>query len=161
MSILETKGMAVYALIDGAIEKFECLNNIETGSDSVDRQDVTCYEDEFRRFKTGMAQAGEGTLGFQLDDENPTHTRIIQLADEGLSDIQFIFAMKNGPASAVPTVEDGELVLPTTRTWFTFTGDLSNPTPAFELGGVVTYTVTIQRNSKLKYIPKVETAEGG
>lgn len=70
MANIRSNGTKLYALVDGAIVAFMCYNAIDLGADTVNRIDVSCLDQKFKKYMKGTRDPGEGSLTVQLDDEN-------------------------------------------------------------------------------------------
>ena len=76
-----------------------------------------------------MNDPGDGSITFNLDPENDTHLKIIELAED-----RAVLTMYLGGSDGTgePTVASGTVTLPTTRTFWSFQATLAPSTPTFE-----------------------------
>ncbi|ENU80012.1 hypothetical protein F975_01764 [Acinetobacter sp. ANC 3789] len=149
MARIKAQGTKIYALVAGAIVRFTCYNAVDLGSDSTSKIDVTCLDDEEKSYEKGIVDPGEGTLTVQLDDENTSHATALSLAEAG-TELSWFVGSKGDDAA--PTVTNGNVTLPTTRNWATFTGYLNKSAPKIEADGVWTYAFPLVRTSSVNTI---------
>lgn len=153
MADMKTQGTHAYAFDGTELLRLECLTSIDFGTDSTTRIENTCLDEtQQKSYLNGLSDPGEGTLGFNVDIENASHLKLIEWAQEKKEGIQFFLGASDG--TAPPTVTTGNVTLPTTRTWWSFTGGVSTPAFTFEADSLVGGTVTLQRSSVVVMTPK-------
>jgi len=158
MSIL-SQGTNVYVLDpnDGtpAVLKIECATSLSPGGDPADQIEDTCLEAFERSYKAGLRTPGQATMGINADPDNESHLTLYGLSRENPAPV-LKFAIGWSDGTAAPTLNVGEdgFDLPTTRTWFTFQGYISDFPFDFTQNTVVTTEVSIQRSGNSAWIKK-------
>lgn len=137
------------------VVRFQCATSFNPGGNPADQIEDTCLEANDRTYKKGLRTPGTASLGCNADPENESHVRVYQLSQENADrDIKWAIGWSDG--SVPPTVDSsGDFELPTTRTWNTFEGYVSDFPFDFQLNAVVASTVTIQRSGGMAWVPKV------
>lgn len=133
----------------------ECATTFNPGGAPADQIEDTCLEDFERSYRPGLRTPGQATIGLNADPTNSSHVLMHELSETNPSpELKWAVGWSDG--TAPPTVDvSGDFVLPTTRTWFTFQGYISDFPFDFSLNTVVTSTVTIQRSGGSAWVPKV------
>lgn len=155
MSVL-AQGTHVF-FIDPAgptVTRIECATTFSPGGNPADQIEDTCLEDADRSYRPGLRTPGQATLGLNADPENQSHVRLHALSETNPSPVmQFAVGWSDG--TSLPTLDsNGDFELPSSRTWFTFEGYVSDFPFDFAQNTVVTSTVTIQRSGGSAWIPK-------
>jgi len=156
MSVL-TKGTHVYFIDpdDLSIVTVEKVTAFNPGGAPADQIEDTGLEDQDRTYKKGLRTPGQASLTINADPQKESHVRLHELSEES-ADRYVKFAVGWSDGTAAPTADsDGEFVLPTSRTWFTFQGYVSDFPLDFALNAVVTTAATIQRSGGSQWTPKV------
>ncbi|OAL78976.1 hypothetical protein AY606_05990 [Acinetobacter sp. SFB] len=145
---------AVYELV-----KVGCPLNFKPGTDSKDKIEDTCLEEE--EYKTymeggGLSDTGSATFDINADPAIESHGRLYDMVGgEGVTWIKGWAGKTKGSVKAiVPTVDaaTGEVTLPPTRSWSKFKGYVESFPMDSEANSVVKTTVTIQRQTKVEWI---------
>lgn len=135
------------------VTRLECLKTFDAGSDSAGKIETTCLdEEETKSYTPGLSDPGDGSLGFDFDTENASHLQIIKWA-QAKKELTIIFAEPKNDTD-IPTVDNGVLKLPTNRTFWQFDASLTTPVWKTEADALVNCTVTMQRKTANKLIPK-------
>lgn len=155
MSVL-SQGTQIYAIdpADDSLITVECATSFSPGGSPSDQIEVTCMEAFERSFMPGLRTPGQATIGLNADPSKPTHVRLFELSQENPQPV-LKWAVGWSDGTDAPTVLAAEFVLPTTRTFFTFQGYVSDFPFDFAQNTVVTSTVTVQRSGGSTWIPKV------
>lgn len=155
MSVL-SQGTQIYAIdpADDSLITIECATSFSPGGSPSDQIEVTCMEAFERSFMPGLRTPGQATIGLNADPAKSTHVRLFELSQENPQPV-LKFAVGWSDGTTAPTVTAGDFVLPTTRTFFTFQGYVSDFPFDFAQNTVVTTTVTVQRSGGSTWIPKV------
>ena len=168
MSVL-TQGSQVF-FIDPAydsngagVREVECATTFSPGGNPADQIEDTCLSATTRSYRPGLRTPGQATLGLNADPSNASHLRLHALSETDPSPVlKWAVGWADGPLdgdgvpTALPTVDSqGDFVLPTTRTWFTFSGYVSDFPFDFAANTVVTTQATIQRSGGSAWVPKV------
>jgi len=161
MSML-TQGTQVYALVPPAsgtgantVLEIEGLITFNPGGTPADQIETTTLKDKARTYKKGLRTPGNASGTVQADPNIPGHVRLAQLAAaDGDTTLKWAIGFSDG--TAAPTVASGgsDFTLPTSRTWFTFDGYVSDFPFDFATNTVVTTALAIQRTGAGAWQPK-------
>lgn len=153
MAEIKTQGTHTYVFDGTEVVRLACLTGIDLGSDSTTRIENTCLDEtQSKSYLNGLSDPAESSLTFNLDTDNESHLKLIEWATEKKEGLQFYVGASDGTD---PITSSGTTVtVPTTRSWWTFTGGVSTPVPSFEADSLVGYTVTLQRSSVVVMVPK-------
>ena len=161
MSML-TQGTQVYVLAptiaDPAVLevlRIECATEFNPGGSPSDQIEDTCLEEvEARTYLRGLRTPGSASLTISADPRNASHLRLHQLSESAdATPLKWAIGWSDG-VGIPPTVASGDLVLPGTRTWFTFQGYVSDFPFDFTANTVVKTAATIQRSGGSAWVPK-------
>lgn len=148
---LKTQGTDLYLIDpeDGSLLEIACTTSIDSaGATRAVSTIPTCLADT-----TGAASKSPGeltpatlTFGLNADPSEPSHIRLHELLIEGAEEIKFALGWSDGTAD--PTVDSNIVfVLPSTRTWLTFSGFVSAFPFNFAANAVVATTVSVELDS--------------
>ena len=126
-----------------AVIEVGCIRSFDGLSANRDQNDVTCLRDLARRFEAGMLNPGAVTFEIHFDPADASHAKLHELFVSGTS-IEWALGWADGAVTIVPTATSGDFTIPTTRTFVTFDGYISDFPMSFPLGGKVTSTLTVQ-----------------
>jgi hypothetical protein len=156
MSIL-TQGTQVYAIDPDSRDLItvECATAFNPGGNPADQLEDTCLENFERTYKPGLRTPGQATLSINADPANASHLRLYELStDNPPPTVKWAIGWSDG--TAPPTVDsNGNFNLPSTRTWFTFEGYVSDFPFDFQLNSIVASDITIQRSGASSWVKKV------
>ena len=161
MSML-TQGTQVYVLAptiaDPAVLevlRIECATEFNPGGSPSDQIEDTCLEEvEARTYLRGLRTPGSASLTISADPRNASHLRLHQLSESAdATPLKWAIGWSDG-VGIPPTVASGDLVLPGTRTWFTFQGYVSDFPFDFTANTVVKTAAAIQRSGGSAWVPK-------
>lgn len=169
MAIL-SQGSQVFALVPtaGDPDVFEvlaiaCATAFTPGGNPADQIETTCLEETSRSYMPGLRTPASASLTVNFDPNEPSHVRLFELSQQDPSPtVKWALGWSDGPKAAdgtptaLPTLntEGDDFELPSTRTWFTFEGYLSDVPFDFAANTVVTSAVAIQRSGAGVLIPK-------
>ena len=158
MSIL-TQGTQIYfidsALSSPAIVAVHCATAFNPGGSPADQIEDTCLEAFERSYKPGLRTPGAASMTINADPDQPSHVRLFELSQINPSPtLKWAVGWSDGTAPPTLDIYD-EFVLPTTRTWYTFDGYISDFPFDFALNTVVTTAIAIQRSGGSDWVPKV------
>ena len=152
-----TQGTQIYFIDpdDDSVVAVQCATSFNPGGAPADQIEDTCLESDDRTYKPGLRTPGQATIGLNSDPENASHIRMHELSETNPPpELKWVAGWSDG--TDAPTVDSaGDFDLPTTRTWFTFQGYISDFPFDFQQNAVVTSTVTIQRSGGSAWIKKV------
>ena len=152
-----TQGTQLYALIDGVVHEIECITSFNPGSNPADQIEDTCLsETNSRTYKKGLRTPGQSSVGVNADPKNDSHYLLWVLAEQRSDElIEWAIGWSDG-VDVVPTVANGALVLPDTRTWYTFKAYVSDFPFDFQANAVVATAAVLQRSGPGVWLRKVE-----
>lgn len=157
MSVL-AQGTQIY-FIDSTesppvIVAVDCATTFNPGGSPADQIEDTCLEDTTRSYRPGLRTPGQASLGLNADPANASHILMHALSETDPSPIlQWVVGWADG--TAAPTLDTSDdWDLPTSRSWFKFSGYIADFPFDFSANTVVTSTVSIQRSGGSEWIPK-------
>ena len=140
------------------VVKVQCPTGFTPGGAPADQLEDTCIDDTTKTYKKGLRTPGSATVNLMADPKYSSHVRLYELyADdsEENTDIQFAIGWSDGKG-IVPTADsNGLFILPTTRTWLTFAGYISDFPFDFQANTLVSVAMTVQQSGLSAFIPKV------
>ena len=127
----------------GEIIEVGCVTTLDGLTASRDQLDVTCISDEARRFEAGLLTPGAATFAifFDLDDES--HARMHELYRSGET-LKWALGFSDGTSDPSQIDSNEDFVLPTSRSFITFDGYISDFPWSFAIGQKVTNNLSIQ-----------------
>lgn len=142
-----TKGTQIYFIdpADDSVVEVTGVTTFNPGGAPADQIDTTTLTDEAKTFMRGMRTPGQASMEINADPTNASHVRLHELAlDDTIDYVAFAVGWSDG--TAAPTADsDGDFVLPTTRTWFTFDAYVADFPFDFATNSVVKSSVSLQR----------------
>lgn len=128
--------------------KINCPKTIDTGTPSTDEHDTTNLCSDAKEKFSGLTDWGNVTLSVDLDLEDYSHKRLIQLSEEQpRSVVKFVVGLPDG--KDLPTIDsDGEFELSDTRTWRAFDGQVQSVGSPFNAGEVIGGEIDILVNKR-------------
>lgn len=140
-----------------AIVRVERTTTFNPGGAPADQIEDTALEDFERSYKSGLRTPGSASLGINADPKITSHIKLHELSEANPSPaVKWVVGWSDG--TEPPTLDvDNSLVLPDTRTWFTFSGYVSDFPFDFSQNTVVTTELSIQRSGGSAWTPKVVT----
>ena len=151
-----TQGTQIY-FVDpdtGDVVTVQCATTFTPGGAPADQIEDTCLESFDRTYQPGLRTPGQASIGLNADPENASHIRMHELSETNPPpELKWVVGWSDG--TAAPTVDSaGDFDLPTTRTWFTFHGYISDFPFDFQQNTVVTSNVTVQRSGGSAWVKK-------
>lgn len=146
-----TKGTQLFFIDpdDDSVVRVTKLTAFNPGGAPADQVDVTDLDSlNSREFLKGLRNPGQASGTIMANPDQESHLRLHELA-ESTDDTGPVlkWAIGWGDGTDAPTVDsNAEFVLPTTRTWFTFEGYVSDFPVDFQLNSAVQTTLSIQRS---------------
>jgi hypothetical protein len=157
MSIL-AQGTQIYFIDPDTddVVVIECATTFNPGGAPADQIEDTCLEDFERSYQPGLRTPGQATMGINADPRNASHIRLHALSEENPQPtLKWAVGWSDGAGIAPGVDSVGDFDLPTTRTWFTFQGYVSDFPFDFAQNTVVTSQLSIQRSGGSAWIKKV------
>lgn len=133
------------------VTKVGCVTSITGLTAARDQIETTCLEDQARSYEAGLATPGQAQFGLNFDPTDASHVRLHELYVLG-ENVSFALGWSDG--TAAPTGDSSTFVLPTSRTWITFDGFISDLPFDFSQNAVVTSTVSVQVSGFPELTPK-------
>jgi hypothetical protein len=132
--------------------KVGCVTTINGLTATRDQIETTCLDSAGREYVAGMPTPGAATFGINFDPADPSHVLLHDLYTEGTT-LEWALGWSDGTAD--PTADTGGFVLPTSRTWLTFDGFVSDLPFDFSINAVVASSVSVQVSGFPLLTPKV------
>jgi hypothetical protein len=151
---VKTQGTELYFIDPDSTEvvKIGCPTTITGIGAARDQIETTCLDSEGRTYEAGMPTPGTANFTIQADPADPSHIRLHELYREGTT-LDFALGWSDG-TGIVPTADSSGFTLPTTRSWISFTGYVTDFPFDFALNSVVTSNLGIQVSDFPHWIPK-------
>ena len=149
----KTQGTNLYLIdpADDSVIIVGCVTSISGITASRDQIETTCLEDQARSYEAGMLTPGAASFGINVDPADASHVRLHELYTSG-ENLKWALGWSDGVAP--PTVLAGDWVLPTTRSWISFEGYISDYPFEFALSAVVASTIAVQVSGQPVFTPK-------
>ena len=157
MSVL-TQGTNIYFVhpTTYAVTTVDCATSFSPGGSPSDQIEDTCLEDSTRSYKGGLRTPGTASLGVNADPANASHILMHTLSETDPQPVlQWVVGWSDGTAAPTADTNGNWDGFPTTRTWFSFEGYISDFPFDFTQNTVVTSTVSIQRSGTSTWTAKV------
>jgi hypothetical protein len=141
---VKTQGTDLYFIDphDDAVTKVGCVTSITGINAARDQIEVTCLDSAARVYEAGLGAPGAATFGINFDPTDASHVRLHEIYVEGTK-IEWALGWSDG--TAAPTADsDGEFVTPSSRSFITFNGYVSDLPFDFSLNAVVSSSVSVQ-----------------
>ena len=141
---VKTQGSNLYFIdpYDDTVTKVGCVTSITGINAARDQIEVTCLDSAARVYEAGLGAPGAATFGINFDPTDASHVRLHEIYVEGTK-IEWALGWSDG--TAAPTADsDGEFVTPSTRSFITFNGYISDLPFDFSLNAVVSSSVSVQ-----------------
>jgi hypothetical protein len=153
-----TQGTQIYVIDPDteALVEVDCVTNFNPGGNPADQLDDTCLADTTASFKPGLRKPGQASLSIRPDPANTSHIKMHQWSETDPSPVlKWAVGWSDG-IGIDPTVDsNGNFNLPTTRTWFTFSGYIADFPFDFAQNTLVESAVSIQRSGGSSWVKKV------
>lgn len=150
------QGTRIY-VIDPADDSVITINKVTTfnpGGAPADQLDDTGLENFEREFLAGLRSPGQASLGLNANPQDDGHVRLYELYETNPSPV-LKWAVGWSDGTAPPTVDsNGDWVLPTTRTWFTYDGYIADFPFDFSINTIVASTLSVQRSGGATWTKK-------
>lgn len=129
------------------------VTSFNPGGAPADQIETTPLSASARTYKKGLSTPGQAQMGINADPSITAHIRLFELSKDA-TDTKIKFAVGWSDGTTPPTVTGGNFTLPTSRTWITFEGYISDFPMDFAANGVVTTACTIQRSGHATWTKK-------
>lgn len=137
-----------------AIVRLRKATQFNPGGNPAGQIDDTDLEEiDSRQYKRGLRTPGQASFIVNATPQEPSHIRLNELA-EGGDDVTLDWYIGWADGKELPTLEDGEVVLPSTRTWYHFRAYVSDFPFDFQTDALVATNAALQRSGGGTWIPK-------
>lgn len=149
---VRTQGTELWFLdpATGEPTKVGCVTTISGLTAARDQIETTCLDSEARTYEAGMATPGAAQFGINFDPADASHVRLHELYVAGTI-LDWALGWSDGVVA--PTADTSNFVFPSTRTWISFNGYVSDLPFDFALNAVVASTVAVQVSDFPTLIP--------
>lgn len=153
-----TQGTQIYFIDTDSSDTVTQVTGVTTfnpGGNPADQIETTDLAATARTYLAGLRTPGQASMTINADPTNASH---ITLHGHAEADPQPVlnWAIGWSDGTAAPTANSaGEFVLPSTRTWFTFSGYVADFPFDFASNSVVTTGISIQRSGAADWTKKV------
>ena len=141
---IKTQGTQLYFIdpVDDGITTVGCVTGVTGLTAARDQIETTCLDSDARTYEPGMATPGAAQFTINFDTSDASHVRLHELYRAGTS-LKWAIGWSDG--TAAPSGASGnEFNLPTTRSWISFDGYISDLPFDFALNAVVSSNISIQ-----------------
>lgn len=130
----------------GTLVKVGCVTSISGISSPREQIETTCLEDDARSYVGGLQSPGAAQFGINFDPSDASHAALETIYGANTS-VWWILGWSDGTSD--PTVDSALLPdLPTSRTWITFQGYVSDLPFDFAINSVVQSSISIQMSGE-------------
>jgi hypothetical protein len=159
---VKTQGTDLFGIDprDNSLIVVGCVTTIDGIDSSVEQIETTCLNSgKDRKYVSGMGQPGNASFGINIDPSDPSHLKLYQLKQLGLT-LKWAIGWGDGPMQPdgtidlPPEVVNADFDLPDGRSWLLFEGYMSSFPFSFNLNDVVKSNVGIQISGTQVLIPK-------
>lgn len=140
----KTQGTQLYVIdpADDSVITVGCVTAITGITATRDQIETTCLDSPARTYEAGLAAPGTASFTVNFDPEDASHVRLHELYVAGTT-LDWALGWSDG--TAAPTVDSNSTYnLPTSRTWISFDGFITDLPFDFALNTVVTSNVSVQ-----------------
>jgi len=150
---VKTQGTQLYFIDPDtfAVTPVGCVTTLTGLTAGRDQIEVTCLDSDAREYLAGMATPGAAQFTINSDPADVSHVRLHELYVEGTT-LDWAIGWSDG--TAAPTSDSTAFTLPSTRSWITFEGYLSDFPFDFALASAVTSNISIQVSGFPTWTPK-------
>lgn len=154
---IKTQGTNLYAIDPDTCTLLivGCPTSIDGIDDSIPQIDVTCLDSPAREYVAGLAEPGTATFGINTDPTDPSHVRLHQLKQQGVT-LQWAVGWSEAPdvPPSIVTDSSGECVFAPVddRSWILFEGFLNSFPFTFAVNDVVKSTIGIQISGEIEWV---------
>src|SRR5690606_6211608 len=141
---VKTQGTELFVIDpdDFSVITIGCVTAISGITAARDQIETTCLNSAARTYEPGMPTPGAATFPIKFDPSDSSHTRLHELYVEGAM-LEFALGWSDGTADPTDASTDG-FALPTSRSWISFDGFISDLPFDFSLNAVVSSSVSVQ-----------------
>lgn len=141
---IKTQGTQLYFIdpADDSVVTVGCVTGLTGITAARDQIETTCLDSAARTYEAGMATPGAAQFGINFDTSDASHVRLHELYRDGTT-LKWALGWSDG--TAAPTVDTASnFNPPTTRSWITFEGYISDLPFDFALNDVVKSNISVQ-----------------
>lgn len=137
----------------GEVVEVACITELTGLSSARDQVEDTCLSDDARSYTAGLATPGTANFGIYTDPRESSHIRLHELFIAGTK-LNWAAGWSDGKGIAPTGADSDGLTLPSTRTWLTFEGFVSDFPFDFAQNSNVASNLAIQTSGFPVWIPK-------
>lgn len=156
-----TQGTQIYFIdpADDSVVNVTGVTTFNPGGAPADQIEITPLEAGVKEYMRGLRTPGQASMEVNADPTDASHVRLHELAnDDTVTSMEWAIGWSDGKDIKPDVDSNGEWDLPTTRTWFTFDGYVSDFPFDFSANNVVKSTITIQRTGTATWTEKETTS---
>lgn len=156
-----TQGTQIYFIdpADDSVVNVTGVTTFNPGGAPADQIEITPLEAGVKEYMRGLRTPGQASMEVNADPTDASHVRLHELAnDDTVTSMEWAIGWSDGKDIKPDVNSNGEWDLPTTRTWFTFDGYVSDFPFDFSANNVVKSTITIQRTGTATWTEKETTS---
>jgi len=137
-----------------------CVISIDGVNVTLEQNEVTCLRDLVRSYEAGLGTPGQMTFGIYFDPQDATHIRLHELKRAG-EQLHWAIGLSDGTGilpGATALDSEGEYdysALPTSRSWLTLVGYMSDYPFSFAQNSQITSNIVVQVSGEPIIIPAV------
>ncbi|MEM9994572.1 MAG: phage tail tube protein [Acinetobacter pittii] len=144
-----TQGTHVWLLhgTPAILSRILCVKTIAWGDDSITDIASTCLDEpDTATSEDGLNTPGDGSFGIDTDPKNATH--MLLLAAAAAKEVVGVYVGWSDGAGE-PTLANGVVTLPDTRTWSYATARLRKNSAVFDPDSLVNHTIPFKRQTEV------------
>ena len=156
-----TQGTQIYFIdpADDSVVNVTGVTTFNPGGAPADQIEITPLEAGVKEYMRGLRTPGQASMAVNAAPTDASHVRLHELAnDDTVTSMEWAIGWSDGKDIKPDVDSNGEWDLPTTRTWFTFDGYVSDFPFDFSANNVVKSTITIQRTGTATWTEKETTS---
>lgn len=150
---MKAQGTELYVIDpeDDSILAIGCVTSIDGIDVQVEQNEITCLSELTRRYEAGLGTPGTATFGIYTDPTDESHVRLHELKVAGTT-LRWAVGWSDG-VGVPPTEDEGDFVLPATRSWIVFEGFMNSFPFSFQQNASVQSSIGIQVSGEPVLVP--------
>lgn len=130
-----------------AFTQLHCLNTWDWGDENYDEIDDDCLDNpDVGTSQFVLGKPADGSVMINTDAKNATHLLLLDLAN---SQEQVVVYTGYPDGTGVPTITNGDIDLPPTRSWTYATVSFRKGKPVLDKAALVNHTLPLRRQSQI------------
>lgn len=141
---IKSKGTQIYFIdVDGTtVVKIGCPTAIPDIGGKRSTSSEACLDASAKTVRLGLVEYNSSAIPIMLDPTDASHQKALALFESGNDQVQFAIGYSDG--TDVPTATAGVFTLPTTRTFISFTGGVSEWKASAAVDSSITADLSVQ-----------------